>query len=117
MLVPMTLEILLGETRARCGKSVVTDEPTVIAKPSLKTIVTVDGQYNGRLPDPPDADESNGFRVFSETKRRFRSSHRVRNSGGGGDCLCILQILDMEFIGGSKSEPCLSLGNSEFIDY
>jgi hypothetical protein len=50
----------------RSWELVATDEPTVVAKPLLDSILVEDGQSDGRLPDPPCTDESDGCGVFSE---------------------------------------------------
>ena len=49
---------------ARGWEFIAPDEPTVISKPLLDTIVVENGQGDGRLPDPPWTDESNRRQVF-----------------------------------------------------
>ena len=44
---------------ARSRELVAADESTVVSKLFLDAIVVEDGQSDGRLPDPPWADESN----------------------------------------------------------
>ena len=45
---------------------VATDEPAVVAKPLLDSIVVEDGQGDRSFPDPAGADESDWTKVFSE---------------------------------------------------
>ena len=45
---------------------VATDEPTVLAKPLLDSIVVENGQGDGGLANPTGADESDWVKVFSE---------------------------------------------------
>ena len=52
---------------ARGGEFVATDEPAVVSKPLLDTIVVEDSQGDGCFPDPPRTDESDGCEIFSET--------------------------------------------------
>ena len=51
----------------RCRELIATNEPAVIAKPVLDPIMVEDSEGNGCLPNPPCADESDGFKVFSES--------------------------------------------------
>jgi hypothetical protein len=53
--------------RTRSWELVATDESTVIAKPGLDAIVVKDGESDGCFPDPPCANEGDGFEVFGET--------------------------------------------------
>ena len=46
---------------------VTTNKSTVVAKPVLDPIVVEDSEGNGCFPDSPCTDESDGFKVFSES--------------------------------------------------
>ena len=46
---------------------IATDEPAVIAKPFLDTIVVESGEGDRSFPDPSRTDESDGFQVFGKT--------------------------------------------------
>jgi hypothetical protein len=46
---------------------VAADEPAVVAKPLLDSIVVENGQGDGGFPDPASADESDWAKAFSET--------------------------------------------------
>ena len=50
----------------RGGEFVATDEPAVVAKPLLDSIVVENRQRNGGLSNPPGADESDWTEVFSK---------------------------------------------------
>ena len=52
-------------TRSR--ELIATDEPAVLAKPLLDTVVVEDSQCYGCLSDPPWTDESDGCEFFGET--------------------------------------------------
>ena len=52
-----------------CREFVATDEPTVVTKPPLDSIVVQDRQGDRRFPDPPGTDESDWPKVFSEINR------------------------------------------------
>ena len=52
---------------ARSRELVAADESTVVSKLFLDAIVVEDGQSDGRLPDPPWADESNRSEISYET--------------------------------------------------
>jgi hypothetical protein len=51
----------------RSWELITADESPVFAKPVLDAIVVEDGQRDGRFPDAPCTDESDGFEVFGET--------------------------------------------------
>jgi hypothetical protein len=51
----------------RSRKLITADKPTVIAKSFSNHIVVEDCESYRRLPDPPSADESDGFEAFSES--------------------------------------------------
>jgi hypothetical protein len=51
---------------ARSWELVATNEPAVVAKSLLDAIVVEDSQSDGRLPDPPWTDESDGCEVLCE---------------------------------------------------
>jgi len=51
----------------RSGELVAMDEPTVIAKPFFDAIMAEDSQGDRRFPDSTCADESDWYKVFSET--------------------------------------------------
>ena len=50
----------------RGGELVATDEPAVISKPLLDSIVMEDGQSDGCFPNPPWTDESDWSEIFCE---------------------------------------------------
>ena len=54
------------EMRARGGELVATDEPAVVSKPLLDSIVVEDGQGDGCFPDPPWTDKSGWSEIFGE---------------------------------------------------
>ena len=45
---------------------VAADEPAVMAKPQFDSIMVENRQRNGRLPNPPGANESDWMKVFNE---------------------------------------------------
>jgi hypothetical protein len=51
---------------AGSGKLIAADKSAVVAESIFDPIVVEDCESNGRLPDAPCADESDGFEVFSE---------------------------------------------------
>ena len=51
----------------RRGELVTPDEPAVVTKSLPDAIVMEDGQCDGCLPDPADANESDGCEVFDQT--------------------------------------------------
>ena len=51
----------------RSWELIAMNEPAVIAKPALDPIVVEDSEGNGCFPDSPCTDESDGFKVFSES--------------------------------------------------
>jgi hypothetical protein len=55
------------EVSARSGKLITSDKPSVLANSIFDPIVVEDGEGDRRLPDPPCADESDGFEVFCES--------------------------------------------------
>jgi len=66
----------------RCRELVTTDKSTVVAEPVLDAIVVEDGEGDGRLPNTPCADESDGLEVFSESDDLFNQS--VASKAGPG---------------------------------
>jgi len=50
-----------------CQELVASDEPTILAKPSLDATVMQDGESDGRLADPASTDESDRGEVFRQT--------------------------------------------------
>jgi hypothetical protein len=57
---------------------VATDEPAVVAKPLLDSIVVENGQGDGGFPDPAGADESDWTKVFERDGLLPRSTRRVQ---------------------------------------
>ena len=55
------------EVGTRSRELIATNESAVITKPILDPIVVEHGKGDGRFPNPPCADESNRFEVFSQT--------------------------------------------------
>ena len=56
-------------TRGR--ELIATDESTIIAKSFLNAMVVQDSEGDGCFPNPPCANESDRFKVFSETNDIF----------------------------------------------
>ena len=52
---------------ARRRELITANESTVVAEPFFHPIVMKGGEGNGRFPDSPCTDESDGFEVFSES--------------------------------------------------
>ena len=52
---------------ARGRKLITADESAVHAKPFFDLFVVENSERNAGFPDPPCADESDGFKIFSES--------------------------------------------------
>jgi len=72
------------EVGARSRELIATDEPAVVAKQLLDTIIMEDGQSDGGLPDPSCTDESDGPKVFGKADDRFDQLVTSEQSLGGG---------------------------------
>ena len=55
----------------RCRELITTDESPVIAVLVLNAMVMENSEGDGRFPNPPCTNESDGFKVFSETDNLF----------------------------------------------